>query len=143
MALWESLTLLIAARLWLVRFPLGTVVRVRSDNISALYMVLKCKAKSPALSIVAREIAMDQARSLYEFTLLKHINTKDNLIADALSRQFEPIPAPFPELGNCVRNPVQVEFRFLASTEVKGGVFSGDESLLGVCLPCPLFSQVP
>ena len=112
MALWESLTLLIAARLWLVRFPLGTVVRVRSDNISALYMVLKCKAKSPALSIVAREIAMDQARSLYEFTLLKHINTKDNLIADALSRQFEPVPAPFPELGNCVRNPVQVDSGF-------------------------------
>ena len=75
------------------------MVRVRSDNISALYMVLKCKAKSPALSIVAREIAMDQARSLYEFTLLKHINTKDNLIADALSRQFEPIPVTFPELG--------------------------------------------
>lgn len=112
MALWESLTLLIAARLWLVRFPLGTVVRVRSDNISALYMVLKCKAKSPALSIVAREIAMDQAWSLYEFTLLKHINTKDNLIADALSRQFEPVPAPFPELGNCVRNPVQVDSGF-------------------------------
>ena len=55
---------------------------------------------------------MDQARSLYEFTLLKHINTKDNLIADALSRQFEPIPAPFPELGNCVRNPVQVDSGF-------------------------------
>ena len=66
----------------------------------------------PAFSIVAREIAMDQARSLYEFTLLKHINTKDNLIADALSRQFEPIPAPFPELGNCVRNPVQVDSGF-------------------------------
>lgn len=109
MALWESLTLLIAARLWLVRFPLGTVVRVRADNISALYMVLKCRAKSPALSVVAREIAMDQARSLYEFTLLKHVNAKENVIADALSRQFEPNPAPFPlEVGSCFRNTVQI-----------------------------------
>ena len=109
MALWESLTLLVAARLWLVRFPLGTVVRVRADNISALYMVLKCKAKSPELSVVAREIAMDQARSLYEFTSLRHINTKDNFIADSLSRQFEPKPAPFPsELGVCRRIPVHV-----------------------------------
>ena len=113
MALWESLTLLVAARLWLVRFPLGTVVRVRSDNISALYMVLKCKAKSPALAIVAREIAMDQARSLYQFTSLKRINTKDNIIANSLSRQFEPKPAPFPpELGGCRWIPVYIESNF-------------------------------
>ena len=113
MALWESLTLRVAARLWLVRFPLGTVVRVRSDNISALYLVLKCKAESPALAIVAREIAMDQARSLYQFTSLKHINTKDNIIANSLSRQFEPKPAPFPpELGGCRWIPVYIESNF-------------------------------
>ena len=56
---------------------------------------------------------MDQARSLYEFTSLKHINTKDNCIADSLSRQFEPKPAPFPqELGGCRRSPVYVDSNF-------------------------------
>lgn len=110
MALWEALTILIAARLWLVKFPLGAVVKVRADNISALYMVLKCKAKSPDLSVVAREMAIDQARGLYEFTLLSHIYSKDNVLADALSRLYEPKPAEFPAaLHKCQRIEVQIQ----------------------------------
>ena len=97
MALWESLCLLIAARTWLSRFPLGAVIRVKADNISALYMISRGKAKSPDLAVVAREMAFDQAIGLYEFTLLQHINTKSNVIADALSRLHDPAPAEFPE----------------------------------------------
>ena len=41
MCLWESICLLIAARLWLSRLPLGTVARVRADNLAALHMLRK------------------------------------------------------------------------------------------------------
>ena len=96
MALWESLALLLAARLWLPKFPLGSVVRVKADNLSALYLLLKGKARSPDMAIVAREIALDQALGVYEFTLLQHFNTKMNRISDPLSRQSDPDPPQFP-----------------------------------------------
>ena len=40
MALWESLCLLVAARTWLIRYPIGSTARVRADD-SALYMIKK------------------------------------------------------------------------------------------------------
>ena len=114
MALWEALCLLLAARTWLARQPLGATVRVKSDNLSALQMVAKGKAKSPNLSIVAREIALDQAKGVYEFTILQHLNTKLNKLADPLRRQFEPQPAPFPyeELKHARRVPIVVDGSF-------------------------------
>eukprot|EP00435_Cladocopium_sp_Y103_P055235 s871_g18.t1 len=48
MALWEALCLLLAARLWLTRFPIGTVVRVKADNISALFLLSKAKQSLPS-----------------------------------------------------------------------------------------------
>ena len=110
MALWEALCLLLAARTWLTRYPLGSVIRVKSDNLGALYLLAKGKAKSPELAIAAREIALDQAKGRYEFTILQHINTKLNKIADPLSRQHDPEPPPFPSqlLGNAIRVPVNV-----------------------------------
>lgn len=114
MALWESLCLLLAARTWLTRFPCGSVVRVKSDNIAALYLLLKGKAKAPELSMVAREIALDQALDRYEFTLLSHINTKLNRTSDPLSRQFDPSPPVFPteRLGHakCVSICIDASF---------------------------------
>ena len=76
MALWEALCIMVAARLWLQIFPLGSIVWVKADNISALHMAMKGTAKSSELAIAAREMALDQALEIYEFTLLQHLNTK-------------------------------------------------------------------
>lgn len=55
-------------------------------------------------------MAIDQARGLYEFTLLSHIYSKDNVLADALSRLYEPKPAEFPAaLHKCQRIEVQIK----------------------------------
>ena len=123
MALWEALCLLLAARIWLVRFPIGSVVRVKADNISALYLLAKGKAKSPELQVVAREIALDQAKERYEVTILQHINTKLNITADPLSRQHDPVPPPFPQdcLGEAKRIPIEVGPNFWQIRELGRG----------------------
>ena len=133
MALWESLCLLLAARTWLIRFPLGSIIRVKSDNISALHMLAKGKAKSPGLAMIAREIALDQAKGIYEFTILQHLNTKLNKVADALSRQFEPSPPCFPheDLGAASRIPIQVDSSFWHLPKGNARSFKGGKSCLG------------
>lgn len=113
MSLWESLALLLAARIWLPRFPLGSVIRVKADNISALYLLAKCKAANPQLAIVARELALDQARGTYEFTIFQRINTNMNRLADPPSRQSDPSPPEFPPvLKRTKRVPIEVDERF-------------------------------
>ena len=114
MSLWESLCLLLAARIWLTRFPLGSTVRVKADNISALYLLAKGTARSPELAIVARELALDQATETYEFTILQHLNTKLNKTADPLSRQHDPDPPPFPHesLRGAKRIPIEIDSTF-------------------------------
>ena len=80
------------------------------------------KARSPDLATVARELALDQALEDYEFTLLSHIDTKSNVLADALSRQFEDSPEPFPpELAKCKRVAVKISPSFW---RVKQGKYS-------------------
>lgn len=61
------------------------------------------------MSMVAREIALDQAMGIYEFALLSHLNTKLNKLADPLSRLHDPIPSEFPmELRGAGRVPIEV-----------------------------------
>ena len=110
MARWEELCLLLAARTWLTRFPIGLVARVKADKISAFCLLAKGKAKSPDLQLVAREIALDQAKGEYELRVVQHINTKLNLTADPLSRQHDPMPPPFPtdRLQGAKRLPIEV-----------------------------------
>ena len=54
------------------------IVRVRSDSVSALVLVLKLKSRGAAAAIIAREIA------------LEHVPGVANTISDALSRRFDP-----------------------------------------------------
>ena len=82
------------------------------------------------MSIVAREIALDQAMGVYEFTMLQHINTKMNRISDPLSRQSDPNPPQFPHelLGGAKRVPVEIDQKFWKLQEkivflFPGGIF--------------------
>ena len=70
--------------------------------------------------MVAREIALDQAKGEYEVTVLQHINTKHNLTADPLSRQYDPMPPPFPtdrlrRLNGSQSKLVQISGRYVTS----------------------------
>ena len=72
-------------------------VRVRSDNMSALSMGSRMKLKASPL--IAREMALDIADSIYRPSAIAHIPGICNVIADVLSRWYDPsktlvLPAP-------------------------------------------------
>jgi hypothetical protein len=87
----EALVVLVALRAWKDRWLHQRVVlRVKSDNISALVMCLKLKTDGFGTGIVAREMALDIACSEYKPQIAEHIPGVDNIIADALSRRLQP-----------------------------------------------------
>ena len=65
------------------------------DNIGSLQNALDLKGKG-ILAAVARELAWRQARMGWQFST-GHVPSEKNVVPDALSRQFEPVPAPFPK----------------------------------------------
>ena len=91
---WEALALLLAIRLWLP----GTHVlaRIRSDSLSALRSMVKLASSSPALNLIARELALDAVQGLYTIGMATHIPGVSNILPDDLSRMWAPQPHAFP-----------------------------------------------
>jgi len=87
----EALAVLVALRHWSGKWKLRRVLlRVRSDSMSALTSVMFCRAAGVGTAIVARELALDIAESIYRPDIGEHIPGVVNLAADALSRLFIP-----------------------------------------------------
>jgi hypothetical protein len=104
---WESLTILVALRLW---FPLwrGSRVQLRiaSDNITALTMAANLKSSGRAVNIIAREMALDLAQALYAPDIVEHRPGVTNIAADMLSRRFD--PSKIFILPDCLRDAQEV-----------------------------------
>jgi hypothetical protein len=85
MCLFEALTFLLAARLWL---PLAATkgCRVKSDNIAALRLAINLSSRSSNLNRVGMELALDLALGRYVAEALEHIPGVSNIEPDALSR---------------------------------------------------------
>jgi hypothetical protein len=87
----EALAALVALRAWHSRWHmLRPTVRIRSDSVSALTIVMKLKTKGRGPSIVAREIALDMAESCYYPHVVEHVPGVLNTVADMLSRKYMP-----------------------------------------------------
>jgi hypothetical protein len=90
---WEALAALVALRLWKSRWK-GQRIRltVRGDSVAMLTLILKYKApaKSRAMGIIAREVALDVAESCYAPDVSEHIAGLSNKTADVLSRLEAP-----------------------------------------------------
>ena len=65
-------------------------LRVRSDSVSALMLVLNLKASGIGPGIIAREVALDIAESVYRPDFVQHVPGISNVICDALSRLHQP-----------------------------------------------------
>ena len=96
---WEALAVLCALRLWSDRWREKRVqLRVTGDSVSALILVVKMKARGEGTSLIARELALDVAESLYEPSVCTHIPGIANVLADFLSQRrhkaVEGLPSP-------------------------------------------------
>ena len=87
----EPFALLVALRLW-KRFwhNRRVVLTMRSDSVAGLTVVLKFRSTGEAPSLVARELAIDMARSTYTPQIVEHVPGVANVIADLLSRYDVP-----------------------------------------------------
>ena len=89
---WESLCALVALRHWHSRWHQGRVrIEVRGDSVCMLTLViqLRARASSPALGMVAREMALDIAEAVYTPDVVSHVPGLAHKVADGLSRRFE------------------------------------------------------
>ena len=85
----EALCLLVALRLWHRKWKASRVrLFVRSDNIGALCMVASMRARTPALALIARELALDIGDATYRPDMVAHLPGVSNVAADSLSRRF-------------------------------------------------------
>ena len=66
------------------------IIEVRSDNMATLSMVTKIQPKSPSLGVIARELALDISRAIYEASVASHIAGVANVTSDMLSCTFQP-----------------------------------------------------
>ena len=87
----EALSMLIALRAWSSRWQQWrSTVAVRGDNVTMLAMELHFKGTSPALNVIARELALEVAEAAYRPILAEHIPGVANVTAAALSRMHMP-----------------------------------------------------
>jgi hypothetical protein len=87
----EALVALVALRGWSNRWARQRAqLKVRSDSISALVLCLKLKTKGTGTTIVAREVALDIADSVYAPHIAEHIPGVENVVSDMLSRKYAP-----------------------------------------------------
>ena len=91
---WESLAGLIALRLWAKHWQgCRAKLQIRSDNVGALTLLTRLttlRGKSRAMSLIAREYALDLGQAQWRPDVATHIPGLTNVICDTLSRRFDP-----------------------------------------------------
>ena len=91
----EALAILVALRVWAQHWTQARArLTVRSDSVSALTMLIKFKAAGRGPSILAREIALEFARSTYIPPVAQHVSGLANTTCDVLSRPEKNLAAP-------------------------------------------------
>ena len=87
----EGLSVLVALRAWRKFWTSShTALMLQGDNIAALTMACRMKAKAGPMKAIAREVALEFSRTTIMPHLAQHIAGVTNVLADWLSRRFEP-----------------------------------------------------
>ena len=83
--------MLVALRTWAPRWAGRRFnLRVRSDSVSALTSLVRCRSAGDGTNSIACELALDLARSIYRPDVAEHVPGIANALPDALSRLSEP-----------------------------------------------------
>ena len=112
----EALAILFGLRAWAPRLA-GRSARlcVRSDSVSALTLVAKMRSKTPQSSTIARELALSMAIHGIRPRIVAHTPGVANVLADALSRRFQPgacwkLPAALGEVPETIVDPMRNDY---------------------------------
>ena len=93
----EALAMLVALRLWKSYWTGRRIqLKVRSDSVSALVMIMKMKAGGEGTGLISREVALGVAEACYEPQIGEHVPGVANVLADYLSRLDEHVNTPVP-----------------------------------------------
>ena len=76
---------------------------MRSDNVGALSVMSALKGSGDALTLVAKELALDLGKCEYLPRVLQHIPGVASVVADVLSRRYDPSKQPL-ELPSLLKN---------------------------------------
>ena len=88
--LWEALAILVAVDLWSAHWKQQRIVlKVRSDNVTALTLLTKMRPPSPSIAVVARELAMRLVDMSFPPDA-EHTPGVGHVLADKLSRVYAP-----------------------------------------------------
>ena len=88
--MWECLSILVALRIWWSYWAdRKAIVTIRGDNIAALTLGARLKITGPC-NIIGREISMLYVETAYEPCFFEHVLGVGNVVADALSRIYDP-----------------------------------------------------
>jgi hypothetical protein len=87
----EALAVLVALRLWGTHWRAHNVrLEVRSDSMTALMLCFNMKAKGVGCNVIARELALTLGASVHRPRIFSHTPGIANILADALSRRYQP-----------------------------------------------------
>ena len=82
-------------------------LKIMGDSVTAMVLRLKLKARGTGPALIAREIALDMADSLYQPNVIGHLPGVANTIADYLSRPEKRRTLPEPRaLAGAIRRSV-------------------------------------
>ena len=88
---WEALCAVVALKHWRDAWrSVRSSVKVKGDNHSMLNLVAECKGRGAGLNLLARECALLLAASAYHPVDAEHIPGVANVVADWLSRKWQP-----------------------------------------------------
>ena len=83
----EGLSVLVALRVWRKFWVSShTALMLQGDNVAALTMACRMKAKAGPMKAIAREIALEFSHTTIMPHLAQHIAGLSNVLADHLSR---------------------------------------------------------
>ena len=98
--------MLCALRLWSPRWRYRRIhLRVKTDNVAALIMVVKLKASGYGVGLISREMALDIGEAHYSPQVAAHLPGQANLLADFIYRDVDHTACDLPPP---LRDAVQV-----------------------------------
>ena len=105
----EALSALVGMRMWKMWWcERRCTVGLRGGNITALTMALTLKAPRGPVKKVARVFALDYADAAFEPEYAQHVPGVTNILADLLSRRYDPAHAAGWQLPPLLRDVPRV-----------------------------------